>query len=127
VQAGGTLYNGRMIALKRAEIWDVIGDPAFFPDALGVDHPPFAFSSGMGWQQIDEEECLALGVLQAPLPTPAALPPMTPVDLIPDAEVSTDGLDRGILAKLKRTLGRFIERAKRITWRAIFQREEVNS
>lgn len=123
VEGGGRLFDGRMIALKKAEIWDVIGDPAMFADALGVDHPPFAFASGMGWQQIDEEECRALGVIRDETPPQPATVAMPAVDLVPDVEVSTDGLDVGILEKLKRTLGGFIERAKRITWRAIFGRE----
>jgi hypothetical protein len=50
--AGGTLTaEGKMIAPKDSEIWDALGDSALFDDALDVDHPPFAFESGMGWAE----------------------------------------------------------------------------
>jgi hypothetical protein len=48
-------------------------------------------------------------------------------DVMPDAVASTEKMDGGILAALKRKLGGFLERAKRITWRAIFGREEINA
>ncbi len=136
-QAGGRLFDGRMIALKQDPVWAAIGDPALFPDALGVDHPPFAFASGMGWQQIDEDDCYDLGVLGATPPAPKDPPDLpdpsdapsvpTPEDLIPDATASTDGLDKSILRKLKRTLGNVLERAKKITWKWIFSRGETNA
>lgn len=124
-EAGGRLFAGRMIALKDSEVWDVIGDPAFFPDALAVNHPPFAFSSGMGWRQIDEEECLELGVLRSQRPLPPVK--VTLPDVVPDATVSTSGMDAGVLAELKKKLGKFLETAKKITWRSIFGREEINA
>jgi hypothetical protein len=125
VEAGGVLFEGRMMALKDAEVWSVIGDPAMFPDALGVDHPPFAHASGMGWQQVDEEECLRLGVLKAR--RTVAEREVKMFDVMPDAVASTEKMDGGILVALKRKLGGFLERAKRITWRAIFGREEINA
>ena len=115
VEAGGQLYGAnkdRMIALKQAEVWDILGDPTFFHDALGVDHPPFAYNSGMGWRQIDEEECLELGVLEAPLPIPAQ-PPTTALDLLPDAVASTDGLDDGILKKIAASQSKLSTRPRR--------------
>jgi hypothetical protein len=61
--AGGTLRpDGRMLALKGDPIWGELGASGNFPDALDVDHPPFAFSSGMGWQEIDADEAEALGI-----------------------------------------------------------------
>jgi hypothetical protein len=125
VEAGGTLFEGRMIALKDAEVWSVIGDPAIFADALGVDHPPFAHASGMGWQGVDEEECLRLGVLKERRPVPPR--EVKIFDVVPEAVASTKGMDEGVLAVLKRKLGKFLQSAKRITWRAIFGREEVNA
>ncbi len=61
VALGGKLYNGRMIALKTDKIWSRLGSE--FPDSLMVDHPPFAWSSGMGWAQVGRAEAIALGVL----------------------------------------------------------------
>ena len=130
LQAGGVLTeDGRMIARKDDAIWSVIGDPAVFDDALGVDHPPFAFESGMGWQQIDSYEWDDLVQARSdaapetrtePMPEPAPEPAPTPEDLIPEQEISTDGLDRGILASIKRGIGNLIETTKKLTWRWIF-------
>lgn len=71
--AGGKLYGGpaspngsagtsRMIAFKGDPVWGELGAWENFQDALGIDHPPFAFQSGMGWKEISLAECDALGV-----------------------------------------------------------------
>jgi len=60
--AGGSLVDGRMIALKGDPIWGELGSSGNFQDALDVDHPPFAFESGMGWKEIDLEETQAKGI-----------------------------------------------------------------
>ena len=60
--AGGTLYEGRMIALKGDPIWGELGSSENFEDALDTDYPPFAFNSGMGWREVSASECKALGV-----------------------------------------------------------------
>ena len=52
--AGGKLYDGRMIALKTDPIWAKISD-------YGVPYPPFEFHDVMGTQDIGRKECLALG------------------------------------------------------------------
>ena len=52
--AGGKLYDGRMIALKTAPIWSKISD-------YGVPYPPFEFHNVMGTQEIGRKECIALG------------------------------------------------------------------
>ncbi len=62
VIAGGTLYDGRMIAFKADPVWGELGSAGNFDDALDVDFPPFAFQSGMGWRPVDAAECRALGV-----------------------------------------------------------------
>lgn len=62
VIAGGKFYDGRMIALKGDPVWGELGAWENFKDALGVDHPPFAFNSGMGWKEISVAECDELGV-----------------------------------------------------------------
>lgn len=59
---GGELRNGRMIALKTDLIWAELGNIGNFPDALGVDHPPFAWGSGMGWRGVPFSEADALGL-----------------------------------------------------------------
>lgn len=60
--AGGKLAGGRMIALKGDPVWGELGGSGNFDDALDVDHPPFAFNSGMGWDELDRSECAALGI-----------------------------------------------------------------
>lgn len=65
-EAGVEPVKGRMIALKDAEVWSAIGDSALFPDALDVDHPPFAFESGMGWREILGSEARELGITTRP-------------------------------------------------------------
>jgi hypothetical protein len=46
----------RMIAPKGDAIWGELGSSGNFDDALDVDHPPFAFNSGMGWQDVTAAE-----------------------------------------------------------------------
>ena len=62
VIAGGHLVAGRMIALKGDPIWGELGSADNFDDALNVDHPPFAYNSGMGWREISKSECARLNV-----------------------------------------------------------------
>ena len=51
-----------MIALKGDPVWGELGASGNFSDALDVDHPPFAFNSGMGWREVQREEAIALGI-----------------------------------------------------------------
>jgi hypothetical protein len=65
-EAGGTILvdgNGRrrLVAHKNDPVWDALGDSALFEDALDVDHPPFAFQSGMGWRNVPRSEWRELG------------------------------------------------------------------
>ncbi|MEM1083225.1 MAG: hypothetical protein AAGI48_03815 [Verrucomicrobiota bacterium] len=63
ISSTGTLKNsGRMIALKGDPIWGELGASGNFDDALDVDHPPFAFNSGMGWMEVDRATAERLGV-----------------------------------------------------------------
>ncbi|MEO5914862.1 MAG: hypothetical protein ABIS50_11555 [Luteolibacter sp.] len=75
IRAGGRLYGGRMIALKDDGIWQRLGNGD--KDSLGVDYPPFAWGSGMGWRAIGFNECKALGLLEGwtpPAPKPLSSP-----------------------------------------------------
>lgn len=77
MMAGGTTYGGRMIALKNAPVWDGLGNPQLFADALGNPYPPFAYNSGMDVRDISRQEAESLGVISAgasaPRPDPRAL------------------------------------------------------
>lgn len=58
----GALQN-RFIALKSSPIWAALGAGAGgFRDTLGNPYPPFAFSSGLDWQEVSAEECKRLGL-----------------------------------------------------------------
>jgi len=62
--AGGELLEGdRMVARKDDEIWDRIGDPDLFDDALGNPYPPFAFNSGMDVADVERGEAEKLGLI----------------------------------------------------------------
>ena len=53
-----------MIALKSSPIWAALGNGAGgFTDTLGNPYPPFAYSSGMDWLDVDRETCEKLGLL----------------------------------------------------------------
>ena len=54
-----------MIALKNSPIWQALGDGAGgFTDTLGNPYPPFAYSSGLDWLDVNRETCEKLGLLK---------------------------------------------------------------
>src|ERR1041385_8333448 len=57
--------TGRMIALKDSQIWDELGNPANFDDALGNPFPPFAFTSGMDVRDVARSDAIAIGLMDA--------------------------------------------------------------
>ena len=63
---GGTLYDGRMIALKTDPIWTRIS-------RFGLPYPPFDYNSGMDIFSVSYRECLRLGVITEE--TPPQKPP----------------------------------------------------
>lgn len=63
VRAGGTLVDGRMVALKGDPIWDNLGDSNLFPDGIDASYPPYAFNSGMGWREVPRAEAIELGLI----------------------------------------------------------------
>ena len=54
--AGGTLHEGRMIALKTDPIWTAIS-------RFGKPHPPFDYNSGMGVEEVDRDTAEHLGLM----------------------------------------------------------------
>ena len=54
-EAGGKLYDGRMVALRNDPIWRRIS-------RFGSPVPPFDFNSGMGLEEVNRFEAEALGV-----------------------------------------------------------------
>lgn len=67
--------TGRMVARKDSGIWQALGDGAGgFADTLQNPYPPFAFGSGLGWDQLDRSESIRLGAIddgEVPDPTDA--------------------------------------------------------
>lgn len=54
--AGGTLHEGRMIALKTSPVWTALS-------RFGKPHPPFDFNSGMGVEEVDRDTTEQLGLM----------------------------------------------------------------
>ena len=52
-----------LVALKDSPIWNALGDPGIFRDAIGNPFPPFAFGSGMTWQRVSRDEAAELGLV----------------------------------------------------------------
>ena len=103
--AGGK--PGPMIALKGDPIWGELGSYENFPDALGVDHPPFAFHSGMGWRAIPAAEVARLGITGPAGETPAEFFASGPTTLLgklpvlPKPRLSLNGVDPALIEKFK--------------------------
>ncbi|WP_395735261.1 hypothetical protein [Prosthecobacter sp.] len=54
--AGGTLHEGRMIALKTSPVWTALS-------RFGKPHPPFDYNSGMGVEEVDRDTTEQLGLM----------------------------------------------------------------
>jgi hypothetical protein len=91
--AGGRLFDGRMIALKTDGIWTRIS-------RFGRPWPPFDFNSGMGLDDIDRSEAEDLGVL-------ARNAEVKPVekDFMAGMQASVDGIDPRLQTALKTIFG----------------------
>jgi len=62
-KAGGEFFDGRMIARKDAEVWQMLGSTELFDDGLDNPYAPFAFNSGMDRIAIDRDEAMRLGII----------------------------------------------------------------
>jgi hypothetical protein len=54
--AGGTEWNGRLIALTNSDVWT-------FLSRFGYPYPPFDFNSGMGVRAVSRADAVAAGLL----------------------------------------------------------------
>lgn len=106
VIAGGKPGAG-MIALKGDPIWGELGSYENFDDALGVDHPPFAFNSGMGWRPVAADEVRRLGITGPDGETPEEFFKSNPQTLagklptLPKPRLSLAGVDSDLVEKFK--------------------------
>jgi hypothetical protein len=59
----GCAPSGEMVARKDSPVWDKIGAGAGgYKDTLGNPFPPFAFNSGIDWEDVDADKAEALGI-----------------------------------------------------------------
>lgn len=104
--AGGNSQASRMIALKGDPVWGELGSYGNFQDALGTDHPPFCFNSGMGWKEISLAECESMGVMGPNGETPAEWLESRPVTMggklpLPSPQLSMADVDPEIAASFR--------------------------
>ena len=93
-----------MIALKGDPIWGELGSYDNFPDALGVDHPPFAFNSGMGWREVAAGEVRKLGITGPNGESPEdwqASRPTTMAGKLPPPQIDVNQVDPELQKKLQ--------------------------
>jgi hypothetical protein len=122
-QAGGRVLEDadgrkRLVAHKLDEVWSVLGDSAIFKDALSVSHPPFAFGSGMGWMEIEQDEYTAL-LNSTPGVSPAPPPARPNVVSLPAAQISTEGLSRATIERLTAKLKGIESASGKLTLKSI--------
>ena len=108
VIAGGR--PNRMIALKGDPVWGELGSYANFQDALGVDYPPFAFNSGMGWREVSKEEVARLGITGPAGESPEEFLATAPATLggrqeLPSPTLSVRDMDPEILREFQKSTG----------------------
>lgn len=119
-----------MIALKGDPIWGELGSYDNFQDALGVDHPPFAFNSGMGWDEISAADCQALGITGPDGETPDQWLESGPVTMagrqpMPAPQISLAGVDPEIIKSFAKSTGATPVPDKVDTWVARVQAERA--
>ena len=104
--AGGTLHDGRMIALKTSPVWAALS-------RFGKPYAPFDFNSGMGVEEIDRDTAEQLGLMSMtvnealhafgsdPVLKQAALNkgrlvPNAPTHQVPNLKPFQDGLEASV-------------------------------
>lgn len=102
-------HRTRLIAAKDHHVWRNLGDAGLFEDALDVEHPPFAFRSGMGWRSVHYSEGKRLGldlpayVFASATPAPGSKPITLPK---PQASVKRfTEAEKEVLRQAQRDLG----------------------
>lgn len=97
VRAGGRVIAGRMVALKTDPVWAKLS-------RFGTPWPPFDFGSGMGVQDVDYDEAVALGLIQDGELPKASLP-----EFNSQLEASAQDLAPDLITQLQRTFGDAID------------------
>ena len=105
-EAGGTVLldeagRERLVAHKNDPVWDALGDSALFDDALDVNHPPFAFGSGMGWRSISKVAFEAMGGMIIEVEA-KAVKTQLPKNITSNPSPSLMGKMKRVFAKVKK-------------------------
>lgn len=121
VVAGGKLTARRMIAFKGDPVWGELGSYDNFPDALGVDYPPFAFLSGMRWKEISAADCDTLGVRGPNGETADEWFAKRPVTMggklpMPSPKISMEDVDPAVLEQFQKSTHATPDPAKPMTF-----------
>lgn len=89
--------TGRMIALRNSGLWSALS-------RFGTPWPPFDFGSGMGLEDIDRDEAVALGLIG-----PNEIIDSAEQDFNDDLQASAKGLSEDSLGQLKKSFGQQIK------------------
>lgn len=85
LRTSGIYPDWGMVALKSSPVWAALGAGAGgFRDALGNPYPPFAYGSGLDWEDVERGRCEELGLIG---PGEVALVPAAP-EIGPGGEVA---------------------------------------
>ncbi len=100
--------TNRLIALKGDPVWGELGSYDNFQDALGVDHPPFCFNSGMGWREVSAAECEQLAITGPEGETVEEWLASRPYVMagkfpLPTPRLSLEGVDPGLIERFKQS------------------------
>lgn len=105
VAAGGRLFGDRMVALKTDPVWAKLS-------RFGTPWAPFDFGSGMGLQDVDYDEAIALGLLQEGELPKASLP-----EYNAKLEASAQDLDPATVQQLQAQFGdTLLEHHGKLKW-----------
>lgn len=64
LRTSGIYPDWGMVALKSSPVWAALGAGAGgFRDALGNPYPPFAYGSGLDWEDVERGRCEELGLI----------------------------------------------------------------
>ena len=97
IAAGGSLFEGRMIARKDDPVWTSLS-------RFGNPWPPFDFGSGMGLRNIRRDEALRLGVIE-----PGQQVQPDPQEFNAATEMSIAETTGGLFDAIKTQLGSAVE------------------
>lgn len=116
---GGSLYNGRMIALKGDPIWVAIS-------RFGNPYPPFDFNSGMGVDEVSYDEAVSLGVIK-PDYQPPRESPLKNFNASLEAELTMDRKSKAFQSLRDDFGDQVVEVDGKVKWRSQFVRDCIEA